>query len=65
MSVPGPDLADGAGPAAGGRRGFGQVLKDIGLFFAAPFVTLAYVALFPFLGFAALRRTMRERKKSS
>jgi hypothetical protein len=39
-----------------------QVLKDIGLFFAAPFVTLAYLALFPFIGFSELRRGWHERK---
>ncbi len=49
---------------AGSRRSFAQVLKDIGLFFAAPFVTLAYVALFPFLAVAELREARRQRKQA-
>jgi hypothetical protein len=49
---------------AGSHRSFAQVLKDIGLFFAAPFVTMAYVALFPFIGLATLRRALRQRKQT-
>jgi CheY-like chemotaxis protein len=36
------------------RRGIGTILKDIALFLAAPFIGLAYVALFPFIGLAML-----------
>jgi CheY-like chemotaxis protein len=32
-----------------------QVLQDIVLFFAGPFITLAYLPLFPFIGLAMLR----------
>lgn len=44
------------------RRSMARVAKDIGLFFAAPFVTLAYVALFPFIGMAMLAQAWRHRK---
>ncbi|HEY1932647.1 MAG TPA: hypothetical protein VGG99_11585 [Acetobacteraceae bacterium] len=38
------------------RRTPGQVVKDIILFFAAPFITFAYLSLFPFIGLAMLTR---------
>jgi hypothetical protein len=38
------------------RRTAGQVVKDIALFFAAPFITIAYLVLFPFIGVAMLTR---------
>ncbi|HEY1588926.1 MAG TPA: hypothetical protein VGG00_04250 [Rhodanobacter sp.] len=38
------------------RRTPGQVLKDIVLLFAAPFITLAYMPLFAFIGLAMLLR---------
>ncbi len=38
-------------------RSLGQVLKNITLFFAAPFIALAYIALFPLIGFVMLART--------
>jgi CheY-like chemotaxis protein len=34
--------------------GIGSVLKNIALFFAAPFIGLAYIAVFPFVGLGAL-----------
>jgi CheY-like chemotaxis protein len=34
--------------------GIGSGLKNIALFFAAPFIGLAYIALFPFVGLGAL-----------
>ena len=37
-------------------RGVGQFFKNIALFFAAPFIALAYVALFPVLGAVLLAR---------
>jgi hypothetical protein len=43
---------DGQGP-----RTAGQVAKDVVLFFAAPFISIAYVALFPFIGLMLLVRT--------
>ena len=36
------------------RRGVLGFLKNVGLFLAAPFIGLAYVALFPFIGLAML-----------
>jgi len=44
------DEADEAGSV-------GTLLKNIALFFAAPFIALAYVALFPLIGFVMLART--------
>ena len=43
--------------ATGKGRSVGVFLKDIALFFAAPFVTIAYLALFPFIGATMLVRT--------
>ena len=34
-----------------------QVFKDIALFLGAPFITIAYLALFPFIGLRMLIRT--------
>ena len=34
-----------------------QVCKDIALFLGAPFITIAYLALFPFIGLRMLIRT--------
>jgi len=42
--------------AAGEVRSVGQFVKNIALFFAAPFIALAYVALFPLIGAAMLAR---------
>lgn len=44
------------------RRSVGQVLKDAVLFLAAPFISLAYMALFPFIGIAMLMRNRREKR---
>jgi hypothetical protein len=46
------------------RRSMAQVAKDIGLFIAAPFVTLVYVSLFPFIGMALLAQAWRQRKRA-
>jgi CheY-like chemotaxis protein len=47
-----------AQPAAGGEQTTGRsvamFLKDVGMFLAAPFIGLAFVALFPFIGLAML-----------
>ncbi len=42
---------------AGETRSIGTFLKNITLFFAAPFIALAYIALFPLIGFVLLART--------
>lgn len=41
-------------------RSLGLVLKNVALFFAAPFIALAYVALFPIIGAVMLVRTAGE-----
>ncbi len=50
--------AAAAQPAAGGEEAMGRTvgmfLKDVGMFFAAPFIGLAFIALFPFIGLAML-----------
>ncbi len=50
-----------AQPAADGEVAAGRTaavfLKDVGMFFAAPFIGLAFVALFPFIGMAMLAWT--------
>ena len=45
-----------AGEEAGEARSVGQFVKNIALFFAAPFIALAYIALFPLLGMVMLAR---------
>ena len=47
---------------AAGRRSAVQIARDIALFFAAPFVTLAYLLLFPFIAAALLAQAWRHRK---
>lgn len=44
------------------RRSFGEVLKDAFLFLASPFISLAYIALFPFIGLAMLLKTRSEER---
>lgn len=50
-------------------RTLGVFLKNVAMFLAAPFIALAYVALFPFIGFAMLVWTgghaLRHRKAAS
>lgn len=50
-----------AQPATGGEQAAGRnvaaFFKDIGLFLAAPFIGLAFVALFPFIGLVMLAWT--------
>ena len=45
------------------NRSLGEVLKDAFLFLAAPFISLAYMALFPFIGLVMLVRARREAQK--
>ncbi|HEX5768309.1 MAG TPA: response regulator [Burkholderiales bacterium] len=46
VALPAPAAATSPMPA----RSVGRLLKNVGLFFAAPFIGLAYVVLLPFLG---------------
>ena len=50
------DARQAAANGAPARRTVGQVAKDILLFFAAPFITMAYLPMFPFIGLAMLFR---------
>jgi hypothetical protein len=52
-----------ASDAAGPPRSVVQIAKDIGLFAAAPFVTLAYISLFPFIGLVMLAQAWRHRRE--
>ncbi len=54
VQAPAAQPAKSAGEEETARRGFGTVLKDAVLFLAAPFIGLAYIALFPFIGLAML-----------
>ena len=36
----------------------GRALTNMALFFAAPFIGLVYIIIFPFVGFAALAKTL-------
>jgi len=55
-AVAAPRFAAEADAAAGEVRSVGQFVKNIALFFAAPFIALAYIALFPLLGMVMLAR---------
>jgi hypothetical protein len=46
------------------HRTTAQVVKDIVLFVAAPFVTMAYLFLFPFIGVAMFARAWRHRREA-
>lgn len=39
------------------RRSPAEIFKDIALFFAAPFITIVYLVLFPFIGIRMLIQT--------
>jgi hypothetical protein len=58
-SHPAPD--DAARP----RRTPGQVAKDIVLFFAAPWVTMGCLAMFPVMAMKMLAQARRERKQAA
>jgi hypothetical protein len=66
--VPAGPSADAKAQAAtggpGGHRSKARIAKDIGLFFAAPFVTLAYLSLFPFIAIAMLVQVWRHQTKA-
>jgi hypothetical protein len=53
-----------AAGADGPPRTMAQVAKDIGLFAAAPFVTLACISLFPFIAMAMVARAWLHRKEA-
>ncbi|HTB45923.1 MAG TPA: hypothetical protein VK741_20045 [Acetobacteraceae bacterium] len=55
-----PEAAD-----TGSRRSAAQVVRDIVLFFAGPFITIAYLALFPFIAVSMLRKARRDRKAAA
>lgn len=52
-------IAETMGPAAVHNKA-GRVAKNVGLFFAAPFVALAYVIALPFVGFYMFAKLGRE-----
>lgn len=47
------------------KRSVLTILKDVALFFAAPFIALAYLALFPFIGIKLLLQYLSERKQAA
>jgi hypothetical protein len=47
------------------KRSFGVFLKDVLLFLVAPFITIAYLALFPFIGLAELVRAKSRKHKQA
>lgn len=51
-----------AGPP---RRSAATVLKDIALLLAAPFISMAYMALFPFIGIVKLSRAIMQRRRAA
>lgn len=65
---PGVAALTAAPPVSVGQRQAGrsraQVAKDIALFFASPFITLAYLGMFPFIGLALLAQAWRRRKEA-
>lgn len=53
-----------AGQTRPPKRTFGEFLRDVLLFLATPFITVFYLALFPFIGLVMLVRTVSaERSK--
>jgi hypothetical protein len=57
---PGSPVPQVAGSDAVQGRTVQQYLKDVGLLFAAPFLTLAWLALFPLIGLMVLLRGVRQ-----
>jgi hypothetical protein len=55
------EMAAGTRP----RRTGGQVAMDIIRFFAAPFITLGSLCLFPFIAVSQLRQAWRDRNEAS
>jgi CheY-like chemotaxis protein len=60
VALSAPQGDDTVIPLPAGRRGAAGFLKNVGLFVAAPFIALAYVALFPFIGLGMLAFTAYE-----
>jgi CheY-like chemotaxis protein len=53
VALPAPEAPASVEQPAG-RKGLRGFLKNVGLFLAAPFIALAYVVIFPFVGLAML-----------
>jgi len=47
------------------KRSVLMILKDDALFFAAPFIALAYLPLFPFIAVKQLLQYLSERKQAA
>ncbi|GAA0546300.1 hypothetical protein FHS83_000737 [Rhizomicrobium palustre] len=45
------------------KRNFFTWLKDVVLFFAAPAIALAYLALFPFIGIMLLNQHLKAKRE--
>lgn len=44
------------------KRSLGEFLKDVVLFLAAPFISLVYMAMFPFIGLVMLVKSRQEER---
>jgi hypothetical protein len=62
LAAGGVAAVPGTAGEPGAHRTPARIAKDIGLFFVAPYVTLAYLAMFPYLGMKLLAQVWRERK---
>ncbi len=51
-----------AAQAKPARRSVGEFVKDVVLFLAAPFISLVYMAMFPFIGLVLLMRARQEER---
>jgi len=61
-------VSDPRNVQAGGRparRSAARVLKDIALFLATPFISIAYMALFPFIGLVKLVRAVAQARRAT
>lgn len=47
------------------RRSFAEALKDAGFLFATPFISMAYMAMFPFIAAWFVWQAWRARKAAS
>jgi len=60
VETPATSVETKAEEAKVGPKPVGQILKDIGLFFASPFIALGYVIALPFVGFYMFLKLGRE-----
>jgi hypothetical protein len=51
-----------AAQAKPARRSIGEFVKDVVLFLAAPFISLVYCAMFPFIGLVMLMKARQEER---